>query len=303
MLGFADAMRKLLGASSFDGKLKDVDKDFGLGDVHVATALGNGKKPRRKLKAKLTSRSSRSRKPARAPGHISFTQALGKVGPVDESRDTRGKWTTDGGGLAVNAQLGASIKIAGTPSPSFVKKVEDGFSGMPADVRQMLIEDRVGIVAADKFSSAYPMMVGQHPVGWPAGATVDDLSGGYNPRSNELVFAERGIAFNPSSPDSVLYHESGHAIDNVLGLSKDPAIRDAYIMDSQNLGPGASKALDYFLQSATGTKETVAELFANSYNRTTGTPSNMPLARWFPRTSAALADRLQASLPSFRKPV
>jgi hypothetical protein len=147
-------------------------------------------------------------------------------------------------------------------------------------------------------ADAAPGLVSQRPRGWAAGLTWAQADGVYEADVRRVVVTTHRTPVGGGAPvpsdrwRSVLYHETGHALDAALdGVSGTAAFRAAHAEDARGLDDADRAGLAYFLQPGrAGPEETFAELFAQLHGEAL-TAHDLPGR--FPRAAAILRDLLQ----------
>ncbi|MBP6733535.1 MAG: minor capsid protein [Chromatiaceae bacterium] len=187
------------------------------------------------------------------------------------------------------------VEVKGLPGADFVASMQAVVDALPPVVRQTLGRADVRAIVANSVTGAFPRLRGQHPRGWPPGATWDCAEALCSNGTPAIAKRYRDMWDKHKWKDSRraaygLRHEMGHAYDYAGGgLSSDPGFRAAYDADvaAANLGDGQSKIKAYFLQDGdAGPLEAFAEAFAIA----TGghADANMPLTLQWVRAMIGL---------------
>lgn len=195
----------------------------------------------------------------------------------------------------------ADVSFGSDVSPEFTGTVSKAYAKLPGGVKQQL--KRAGITVRAPKRLADIMDTSQTPRGWPAGTTWDSADGVYRGGDVKQVVVTQtaksrytGNFYNSNRTSGVLYHETGHGLDDSFygSVSATRTYRDAYDADvSDYLASGGSKSDDryaYFLQEGSaGPSEMFAEHFAELHGETI-TNSVPSLTERFPRSAAVLRD-------------
>lgn len=222
---------------------------------------------------------------------------------------------------------GPSVEFEGFSGPFFRAKVRKAYNGFPPEIRQLLDDQGVRVVAARKLSDAFPELQNVRPRGWTEGSTWDNADGVFNNKDRAAVVAKKFRAFDISPEgqvasssfkasdrvEGVLRHEVGHAVDDSLGrYSMTPEFRQAYAKDIANLPETVTingqqletkKLFQYFLQPETpgaGESEAFAEIFAAKNGG--GGSAHLTLDAFhqaFPETTKAIESRLDSLREEF----
>ncbi len=183
--------------------------------------------------------------------------------------------------------------------------------GLPAPLSQVLSDGGIKVSIGDRLTTINPALKGQHPRGWPRGATWDSVTGVFSPGRDEIAVAEtfRPIGqkiFEARTAEELrgtLAHETGHGIDRALGKiageyyeSRNPDFVKAYKADAK--GARAAKRArplsfkyDYYLQKGdAGPSEAFAEIVGEILN---GSRYGRPMETMFPNSWEYINDLLQ----------
>lgn len=190
-------------------------------------------------------------------------------------------------------------------STQFVTTVNDTYSKMSPEVRDLLTKDGTVVTPTRRITDALPELKGQKPRGWPPGLTWDAVDGAYSPSRNLVVVAEEtrdtsNKWVKSNRTEDVTRHEVGHAADFAIGkLSDSKDYTQAYEDDIKAMPASLTGTLKYFLQSGDGGKqEACAEGIAV---REGGSTSGKSFELGFPKSIAAINDALlalRAKLPT-----
>ncbi len=190
-------------------------------------------------------------------------------------------------------------------STQFVTTVNDTYSKMSPEVRDLLTKDGTVVTPTRRITDALPELKGQKPRGWPSGLTWDAVDGAYSPSRNLVVVAEEtrdtsNKWVKSNRTEDVTRHEVGHAADFAIGkLSDSKDYTQAYEDDIKAMPASLTGTLKYFLQSGDGGKqEACAEGIAV---REGGSTSGKSFELGFPKSIAAINDALlalRAKLPA-----
>ncbi len=190
-------------------------------------------------------------------------------------------------------------------STQFVTTVNDTYSKMSPEVRDLLTKDGTVVTPTRRITDALPELKGQKPRGWPPGLTWDAVDGAYSPSRNLVVVAEEtrdtsNKWVKSNRTEDVTRHEVGHAADFAIGkLSDSKDYTQAYEDDIKAMPASLTGTLKYFLQSGDGGKqEACAEGIAI---REGGSTSGKSFELGFPKSIAAINDALlalRAKLPA-----
>lgn len=241
--------------------------------------------------------------PAKEPGKES-SKDPGKD-PGTKPGDQSSGATTDAtapSGLVPDVPIPEVIIPAST---QFVTTVNDTYSKMSPEVRDLLTKDGTVVTPTRRITDALPELKGQKPRGWPPGLTWDAVDGAYSPSRNLVVVAEEtkdtsNKWVKSNRTEDVTRHEVGHAADFAIGkLSDSKVYTQAYEDDTKAMPAALTGTLKYFLQSGDGGKqEACAEGIAV---REGGSTSGKSFELGFPKSIAAINDALlalRAKLPA-----
>jgi hypothetical protein len=219
---------------------------------------------------------------------------------------------TNGGTTPTDATSPTTPKDPTPPTPqpappepaSFHQDVQNTINKYPPEVMNLLSQHHVKFAGVRKVTDEAPELAGQHPRGWPKGATWDDCDGVYDVSRNTIVVAYEhlndwtGKWSQNISVDGVLRHETGHAFnyaDNYL--SNTPAFQTAHAADQAAMPPDAQKRLQYFLQAGgAGRDEACADTFAHLQGGASFPGYDKDIATYFPQVIKVVGDAI-ANLP------
>jgi hypothetical protein len=204
--------------------------------------------------------------------------------------------------ISKTAPKTSHIDRAGNVSKEFVEKVQKTVNALPANVRKLLDDNQVRIVAANYLTDALPSLRGQQPRGWPPGSTWDNVDGIYQGWQT-VVIAEHHLNKDTKKEadnkdvEGVTRHEIGHAVNAWIGsFCNTRTFTKAYNADTAKITQAdVQEKLKYFLQSGEGGRsETFAEIFAY-LNGGVSRPHLAPyIPKYFPDTKDAVEKKLSA---------
>ena len=193
----------------------------------------------------------------------------------------------------------------------WLQRAQKAFEQLPLAVKQLLMKNHDEIVTADTLPDAgkafwslwLTMHLNPHPRGYAAGATWENTSGFSD--GSKTVMAHRyksshdGYMHVDDRVEGTVRHESGHRVDDALGLFSDSGeFKKAYEEDIAKITPSDRANLDYFLQKEGGRSETFAELFAIMNGGGSLSPQlQRAMFNYFPNTRAVMQKRL-SELPT-----
>lgn len=184
------------------------------------------------------------------------------------------------------------------PTKEFASTIKQGFQDLGANTRKALEKGGTSYHFGKTMKTGVPNLWG-NPRGW-GGADWDMVGGAHHPEARQVVMPQKVlrrssianvggkyVTRSPTKVQGTLFHETGHALDTVLGTAKrdvsaSPAFRKVYkagferAHGAQFPSPdiGESKQTDrawemsYFTQSgAAGPQEAFAEAFAIIRNK------------------------------------
>lgn len=164
----------------------------------------------------------------------------------------------------------------------------------------------IAVVACrDNVTDYATELSGQHPNGWPDGATWDSVPGAYIPQRKEVVIATiAGPGGTRRVPPfgvlhgsrSLAVHETVHGYDHTVGhqISADPPFRGAWSADYFVLNN------QYYTDPSTGPQESFAESAAHHFGNDQSEHDAWPNLRdfWVGSTGAAFWAASIAAAPS-----
>ena len=198
--------------------------------------------------------------------------------------NARGEQWKPGMGIPPAASGTAIIKPKPKPKPK-PKAYDIEFSGkLPEDIKayhektireipepvlNTLKANGIKFAYAEKLVDRYPELATKQPSGWPAGYTWEQAEGLFRPYEKEIFVSRTsksgfGSYFVSSRQRGVLFHETGHGLDQALNyISRGQEWQDAHAMDVSRLTYSQMQEVAYELQPGyRGWEETFAELFA-----------------------------------------
>lgn len=209
---------------------------------------------------------------------------------------------------AVEAAAPTIAFRGGEVSDGFRSTVTSFFDSLPPSIAETLAENDISIAVGDRMTSIAPELKGQHPRGYPAGATWDWSTGAFMPEKREIIVSETyrmagtKVFVSPTSFEirGTLAHETGHGVDRALGRaskqfyyeSRRPEFIAAYKLDAKGVrAAGKADPLGiiqgryrYYMQKGdAGPSEAFAESFAQIIN---GPRFGKDMAKMFPRVTA-----------------
>lgn len=147
---------------------------------------------------------------------------------------------------------GEVVVTAGSATDEDRKAVLAQVERMPEGGLQALKDAGIKItVVRDSVVEALPSLKGVQPRGWPPGSTWDSVPGLYDPDTKQVIIATRNGKV-PKTGDghgsvNLVYHETGHAIDEavkghtdadfVKARDADMAALPAYLAQTGDAGP------------------------------------------------------------------
>ncbi len=171
------------------------------------------------------------------------------------------------------------LETAGPVPADLIAHHERTIEEISAPVLRALKTGGVKFVYADTLTARASDLAGKNPPGWPAGMTWEHSEGAYRWRAKEIIVSRKHKSYDLSNPilqisqrqRAVLFHESGHSLDDVLGnASARQDWRNAWARDRAVLNAEDRAKLAYCLQPGwTGPAETFAELHANELGENT----------------------------------
>jgi hypothetical protein len=200
--------------------------------------------------------------------------AQSEQAPEGKDKDLKGKEIGESLDVpTLNRELFKTIGLG--VSKEFQLLVQKTIEEMPLPVKKILKGGGYTVLAAGTVCEALPHLRMDHPRGWPPGVTWDHTDGTQNYDKRAIVVSERfrstktGVEWEAADRTAgVLRHESGHAIDRLLGtngtaLSESDGFKVAYERDLIGITPADRKVLSYHLQPGVpGRSETFADVFA-----------------------------------------
>jgi hypothetical protein len=201
---------------------------------------------------------------------------------------------------AAGPRAGPYLRFAtyGTVDPADATLAQRAIAALPKPALDALRRRGTEFAVGRTMADAAPGLVSQRPRGWAAGLTWAQADGVYEADVRRVVVTTHRTPVGGGAPvpsdrwRSVLYHETGHALDAALdGVSGTAAFRTAHAEDARDLDAADRAGLAYFLQPGrAGPEETFAELFAQLHGEAL-TAHDLPGR--FPRAAAILRDLLQ----------
>jgi len=196
-------------------------------------------------------------------------------------------------------------------SADFVININNYIKTIPVPIQNALNKYGTTIKIGEFQTNINPHLINEKPTGWGKDASFDNVSGIYDWNNKQMSFAEKVTKIGSidrskvykesiSRVKGMTFHESGHAIDQLLGSEFFPKIQygvfsnhdtgfvDAYIKDRANIANkkdpwdqatfqqtgltyNQNKYAYLLQQKGIGQRETFAELFAVMM----GQPSNL----------------------------
>jgi hypothetical protein len=204
--------------------------------------------------------------------------------------------------VAPSAVPGPRVRIDNVGAdPAFALRMRDEMDKLSPGVKKLLNDNGFSVVVTDQVVDAVPSLKGERPRGWPEGTTFANDDGVFYPGQRHIVIAERfedkdGKDMRTNRAESVLHHETGHAVDAALGdFSQTAEFKAAYDKDVAAMTPDVKKKLEYLLQpGGSGQQETFAEVFA-ALNGSSANPEQTGfILQQFPETARLLQSKLAA---------
>lgn len=203
------------------------------------------------------------------------------------------------------------LKPGREASPDFKKEAQAAFDKLPEGVKKLFKDSGISLSIVpnmthkDGVPEAYKRDM---PRNWPPGSSWDNADG-TAVYGSKVVVAE--FRHNLQTKEweknnraaGVVRHESGHALDKVLG-GKDPRsfysdskeFKEAYEKDVARLTPEQKQKLSYYLNPNGGRQETFADVFA----LTNGGPTNKQQTELLSKAFPNVQDVVKKKVASLR---
>jgi len=211
-------------------------------------------------------------KPAPLGHEMTGGMVVTRVGIEQNITLTHGRMTTIAGKLKGLDDM--QLSWHGTLTEQFKNEVIDSLALVPGPIRLALKDAGISVVAAERLTLGFPDLAGMQPRGWPPGSTWDHAEGVMHGGTKQIGIAQNLYKMSTtqvvasSRVQSVLLHETGHAVDFYSSagyISNDAAYLHAYTADVSTINalPDQVAQLGYFLQAGqAGPQECWAECFA-----------------------------------------
>lgn len=179
---------------------------------------------------------------------------------------------------------GPKINILPNVTHSYSQFVKESINEIPLEIRERMAKYGIEFDIGRLQSEIDPSLKGKQPMGWVKGASYDNCCGLFNPNTNKICLAERvtKIGREGSFCESeyrvkgAVFHESGHALDVILGKefmpgkefsdfsTADVTFRNAYLedLDKIKMNPKLIANYAYFITNPNCLKEIFAESIA-----------------------------------------
>ncbi len=199
---------------------------------------------------------------------------------------------------------GSEIIESAGASKEFVGKVKQAVEKLPPEVRRLLEESGVKIIAAGEIADYDPNLARSRPRGWPPGSSWANADGLQASDKRIVLVAENtrdgsGTLKPSRRTQGVINHEVGHSVDVVLGhFSHSDAFKAAYDKDILALSAADQIKYGYFLQGKgdnlnyAGREEAHADVFAAMKGASSNSAETEATLKNFPNSRQAIDTRL-----------